>query len=1324
MDRRILRPHAVAMVAALVALGSALLRPVNAQAPARFELESGDTVVVIGNTFAERMAMSGYLSSLIHAAHPDLDLAVRQIPWSADEVGTRPREHSVPTMEDHLAEYRADVIFMCFGMSESFAGPEGLAAFENTLGAFIDALRAANFNGTSAPRLALISPIGHEDLGGHMVTGIELEGRNRDLRAYVDTMERVAGSKGVPFVDLFTPSAALYRTGTLTSNGIHPNELGCYAFARSIGEQLGWVGTASVEATPSADVLRRLAWDIHYHERLLYRATNTEYVWGRRHEPYGIVNFPPEMDQLRRMIAARIAAMNAIDDVKPEQLFATPPSGAAVWEEVPTSRDFPEDEWTPAPVEAKGRENSVGSLTILDPEEFKKAFTLPEGYEIDCFASEQTIPDLQSPLAMTFDARGRLWALCAPTYPHLLPGEQPRCRLVIVEDTDGDGRGDTSSIFADKLYIPSGFAIDTDAVYVGQAPDLLKLTDTDGDGVADRREIVASGFGMPDSHHTISAFEWEPNGGLMIHEGVFTKSNVETPFGTRRTHDAAVWRFDPRTQRLDLLSHCGFANPWGHAFDDYGQSVLADASGGANFSFSHVITAFDFPKKPKRVGHFINRGRPTAGCELISSRHFPEDVQGSFLVNQSIGFHGTRWSSMRIEGSGWGAAPMPKDLIDCSDVNFRPVAMEIGPDGALYVCDWCNPLIGHMQYNVRDPRRDHVHGRIWRVRHAERDLLTQPEIATTAAELLEQLRTIPERNTRQHARRRLQRMVATDVFPELISWMADLDAAGTLDDRLVLEALWLHQAHGRIDLEMLDRAATLDTPWARAGAIRVLRHWLQQGEVDPVAALPLLERAANDEDMGVRLEGAVACGFIPSAEAAAVAAAAAEHEMDEGLRIALEGTLAHLERYGEPDSAIVRRMRLERTSALELTDLPMDDDVAAVMLLRGDVLEETRHAALVHLAGNAPAEQASELLERLESARDPHAALLPLNDLVGRMSAGDLARAERRFRAAWMASADAATFERRPETHAAVTSLALAALVRLDDANIDEAAGDPAMLLAVAQLLEKAPQRLVRDLQAAVEAGRVPPGPAVAVIVDHAEDRDALAAWLAARVDAVDGWELSTVYRAHEVAMAALRALNTTKDLAPAADRYAITFDEQRWASGHDVYHDEITGCVRCHGVNGQGKEGFPPLDGSPWVLGNPERAATIVVHGLYGQIHSNDGRTFNSVMEPLGGPLSDAQIADVLSFVRQSWSNYAPAVTEEQVSVARASQPTEGVPVFADALMKRYPINATYVLPPVEVAGESTSRPMMTAPLYGFLIIGIGGVLLLGFIIDRFTSH
>lgn len=1290
-----------------IALGSS---PVAlGQEASRFELQPGDRITVIGNTFVERMALSGYFDALVHAAHPDHQISIRHVPWSADEVALRPREHSVPTMETHLARHETDVIVMCFGMSESFGGQAGLAKFEADLDALLAGLGSEQFNGASPPRLILVSPVAHEDLGAPLVTGTELAQRNSDLATYSDAMRQTASAHDVTFVDLFHTSQLLYEreSGKLTRNGIHPTELGCYHFTREIGNQLGWLtDAAGAPATAAAaDQLRWLAFDKHYHQRLLYRPTNTEYVWGRRHEPFGVVNFPPEEEQLGRMIDARERAMWALDKPSTGALFSNPPRERAIWERVPSSRDFPEDSWNPAPVEAKGTETSLGSLDILDPDVFKEQITLPEGYVIDCFASEQDFEELANPLAMTFDNRGRLWVMCTPTYPHLMPGESPRCMLIILEDTDRDGKADQRTIFADQLYIPTGFAIDTDAVYIGQAPDLWKYTDVDGDDRADAREIVASGFGMPDSHHQVSAFEWEPNGGFVFHEGVFTKSNVETPWGTLRTRDAATWRFDPRTERLQVLSHCSFANPWGHVFDDYGQSVLADASGGDNFSFSHVITAYDYPRKPGRVGRFLNRGRPTAGCELISSRHFPDDVQETFLVNQSIGFHGTRWSRMQEEGSAWSGQAMPQDLVDSADTNFRPVGIETGPDGALYVLDWCNPIIGHMQYSVRDPRRDHAHGRVWVVRYEQRPLLLPPEIANTTLELLEQLR-LPERNTRQHIRRRLQKMAPADVFPDLISWLAGLDPADPLHDRLVLEGLWLHQAHGRVDVDFLEHVTSLAEPRARAGGVRVLRHWLQDRAVDSTDALPIIERAAGDDDMRVRLEAVVACGFIPSVAGASLAAIAAEQEMDDGLRIALEQTIEHLSRYGEPQSDIVRRLRLYRAPVDDLLALPVDDVVASVMLVRPDVDEKKRNEALAFLAGDDTAAHVDRLIGELVQTNRRDSAIEAIAPLLLSMAPDEL-RASRNV-----------LTQAALQAEGRVRALLISALVLVDPAYSAMVAGNAGAATDVLSFLQpaQAPANTVEALTEAVEGWRAEPVPAIEQIARHTPDRAGLYTWLAGLIDDAQENAPSPFDPRHENALAALRVMNqTSPENWPAGmERYRVEpADPDVLAAGKAIYLDEITGCVRCHAKDGQGEEGFPPLDGSPWVLGDPERAAAIVVHGMFGQIHFPSRVSFDAVMDPLGAQLDDEQIAAVLTYVRQSWGNYASAVGVDVVRAARAVKAEDGQPLHASVVMRDYPMSRDRLVPVLSEA--RVMRPLASRTFFVVISIAIVLTLLIG---------
>lgn len=1273
-------------------------------------LSRGETLMILGATFAERLAQSGYLEALAYSAHAELDLTIRSLAWSADQVALRVREKNVPTVEQHVDTIDPDALLMMYGMSESFAGSAGLADFERDLGSYLDRLERRPDG--SRRRIVLVSPIAHEDLGAPWLTGDALQARNDDVGAYVEAMNRVASQREHGFIDLFhmpflpkLPAAPLNDfdhdadLAHLTSNGIHPNERGAASYSLQIGRQLGWLDRAAEEVDDAeleaAERLRLFACDKQYLFFLSYRPTNTEYVWGRRAKPFGVVNFPPEWAQLERMIQAREREIWKMDGVDPLAVFIAAgrrePDATTAWETLPArSIKLPADSWQPPPVEAKGTETSLGSLDILPPEQFAASFTIADGYTIECFASEQEFPDLGNSVGLAFDARGRLWVLCIPTYPHLLPGDDPRCKLVILEDTDGDGRADKHSVWADRLYIPTGFAVGTNEVWVGQAPDLLRLRDTDGDGAADRRDIVLTGFAMPDSHHQISAFEWAPGGGFLMHEGVFSVSAIETPYGTRRTRDAAVWHFDPRTGRLETLSHCGFSNPWGHVFDDYGQSVLADASGGDNFSFSHVIHGFTYPRKPGRPGPILNRGRPTAGCELISSRHFPPDVQDSFLVNQSIGFHGTRWDRLEPAGSSWRAERMPQDLITCSDTNFRPVAMEIGPDGALYIVDWCNPIIGHMQYSVRDPRRDNSHGRIWRVRHAERALVDAPDIVgADQRQLLELLRT-PERNTRALVRERLYSTDPASLLPVVDRWLAGLDPADVERDRLLLEGLWIHQAHGDIDRELVERVARVYEPRARAGAVRVLRHWLQSGAITPGAAAPVLETAADDDDMRVRLEAVIAAGFMPRADGSAIITRAAERPMDQAMTIVLRETLTHLGSDGGSES--LRRLVLESTPAAKLLEKERDDIVSSVLLARDDIELSARLEALTALAGSADADRAARLVDEISRSRTER-GIRAIGGLLLTIPEAASRPLESRLRTSLTADS------------AAARQVAMAALMRLDRLADGDAASTTDMIAALAMLeAGSAPPAGVEALRRAIDSDSLPADDRIAGIeqvVRHSSDPADVLNWLRAKVDEVDQVALADWTVAHESAMAALRGMHLVdrndwpESLAP----YAVAdVSEKEMARGREIYHDEEIGCVRCHAADGGGLEGFPRLDRSPWLLGDPERAAAIVVHGLYGRIPMPDGAEYSSAMAPLGQSLDDPQVAAVLNYTRRSWGNFAAPVTVADVARARAATPEFGGMWEAPAMAAAYPLEndglLTAIDSPVAVAGTPASAP------------------------------
>jgi len=883
----------------------ALLLITAAPTQAALELNEGDSVFVVGNTFAERLALSGYLDAMIHAANPDKKIVIRSVPNSADEVDDRPRETNVPRMDFYLKRHGADVVVMCYGMSESFDGLGGVEKFKTDLAGRVDHHINAKYNGESAPKIVLVSPIAHEDLGNpNLPTGDAVVQRNAEIKAYTAAMKAVAADKGATFIDLSTVKA----DGQLTNNGIAPNELGCFVYAGEIAKQLGWWdGKAAGDAGKTAD-FRQVAYDKHYHWRHRYRATNTEYVWGRRHKPFGIVNFPPELLHLDSMTAEREKALWKMDKPSLGQLFAKAPSGPAIWESTPLTYDFPGDKWdgVEIPLTHRGKNAIPGPTKIADPEEYLKTFKVADGFQVNLFASEREFPELANPLGMSFDYKGRLWVLCAPTYPHPYPGEVTDCKLIILDDTDGDGKADKSTIFARYMNIPTCFVIEPNGVaYIGQAPDLWKFTDTDGDDVADRKEMVYSGFGMCDSHHSISAGTWDPNGGMMMLEGVFTRTNIETPYGTKRTRDAAIWRFDPRTHKLVAVAHTGHPNPWGQTYDKYGQSIVMDTSGAGQYNLSSLISPYVGFEKPKKGPHVVKRGRPTAGSDIIDSAHWPEEYQNVYVHSQCIGFLGTHLDKLKTDGtknSGYFSESMPEPILSSDIGNYRPVCSEIGGDGALYIADWVNPLIGHMQFNLRDPRRDHTHGRIYRVTHKERPLVKKTDLTKLdIAGLLKLIQTTTEGNTRDRARRLLQTMDKAKVIAATNKWLfEELDPrAREYDYELcTLEALWIQQGHGVYDTKVIDEVTRAREPMVLAGAIRAIRYGLQFEDMKSADAESFITRAITDRDMRVRLEAVMACAYLDSPKAADIANLVTTQEMDGPIRTAHAQTMKFLKAKG------------------------------------------------------------------------------------------------------------------------------------------------------------------------------------------------------------------------------------------------------------------------------------------------------------------------------------------------------------------------------------------------------------------------------------------
>lgn len=263
--------------------------PSPAEGPEPFEFRDGDRLCIVGNTFAERMALYGRFEARLQCAYPEKRLVVRNLGWSADEVGLQPRPLNFGSQDDHLRAQKASVVVMCFGLNEAYGD---LATFERDYDAMVERTRAQKYDGVAPPRVILVSPLSHEFIGGDLPDRAFVDGHNAKLKRATEAIARVAGKHGAAFVDLF----AREHPSRLTFNGIHLEDEG-YAVA------CDWICDAL--GVPEADggPVRELVIEKDEQFSYRYRAVNGEYIYGRRREPFGTTSFPPEMKKLDENVA-------------------------------------------------------------------------------------------------------------------------------------------------------------------------------------------------------------------------------------------------------------------------------------------------------------------------------------------------------------------------------------------------------------------------------------------------------------------------------------------------------------------------------------------------------------------------------------------------------------------------------------------------------------------------------------------------------------------------------------------------------------------------------------------------------------------------------------------------------------------------------------------------------------------------------------------------------------------------------------------------------------------------------------------------------------
>ena len=844
-------------------------------------------IVMIGNGLGERMQYFGNFETELHLRFPEHRLTFRNMCFPGDTPAYRPRagrktpwafegaeklrpelamhrgEGHYPSEDDWLTVCKADTILAFFGFNESFEGAEGVTKFRAELDAFVTHTLAQKYNGNTAPRLVLVSPITFEDLTQYYDLP-DGKKENENLAMYVEVIKQVAAARGVGFIDLMEPTRKLYEEikEPLTINGFSLNDLGDRRVSTILANELYQQEQMLLKTDP--DRVRKLVNEKAWFWQNDHRMLNGVHVYGRRWKPYGDFNYPQEIEKIREMTVNR---------------------DLAVWRTLVNESPKLEEE------DAKTRKldevttNFTQPIKYLREKEALKSFKLMEGFEIGMFASEEDFPDIANPMQMTFDNKGRLWVCTMPSYPHYRPGDaMPDDKILILEDTDGDNRADKQTVFADGLHLPIGIELAPEGVYVSQEPNLMLLRDSDGDDKADRREYLLHGFDPHDTHHAIHAFSADAAGAIYMGEGVFLHSQVETPYGPRRCTGGGIWRFDPKSWRLDRYVQTYFNNPWGITFNDWQQCFIADASGGNNWWALPISIKAPFSYETGKIAEFApKRSRPTAGAEFISSRHFPDELQGGFMTNNSIGFLGTSIHQVWQDGGGFSGKHIG-DLVTSSDPNFRPADLEFAPDGSLYITDWHNALIGHMQHSARDPNRGKTHGRIYRIHHKSRPTVTPAVIAGAEIPKLFALLKEPEYRTRYRVRRELRGHKPEIVVAAAKAWVETLDKTDPRYEHHVAEAMWATWAQNRIDRGLLDSCLNAKAHESRAAAVEVLRHAWRK--IPDHAAL--LTKAANDPHPQVRLQALAAASWMDNADGARIALEVLKHPIDKWMPEAIK----------------------------------------------------------------------------------------------------------------------------------------------------------------------------------------------------------------------------------------------------------------------------------------------------------------------------------------------------------------------------------------------------------------------------------------------------
>ncbi|QDT26089.1 PVC-type heme-binding CxxCH protein [Gimesia panareensis] len=486
----------------------------------------------------------------------------------------------------------------------------------------------------------------------------------------------------------------------------------------------------------------------------------------------------------------------------------------------------------------------------LTPQVERESFTVPDGFEVQLVASE---PEIQKPLNMAFDVRGRLWVTDSTEYPYpVKQGERGKDTIKILEDTDGDGRADKVTTFAEGLNIPIGLYPYKNGVIAFSIPDISFYEDTDGDNKADRVTKLFGPMGFErDTHGMNNSFRRGFDGWLYANHGFNNQTRVSGSDGhTIEMQSGNTYRMRLDGSRIEQFSH-GQVNPFGSTFDEQGNLFTADCHskpiyqilrGGYYPSFGKPHDGLGFVKP--MMDH-LHGSTAIAGVAVVSGDQFPAEYQGNFLSGNVMTSRVNRNAPV-YHGSTIIAQEQP-DFLSTTDPWFRPVDIQLGPDGALYVADFYNKIIGHYEVPLDHPGRDRHRGRIWRIvatgkKHPHVDY-TQLSIP----ELIEQL------GSSNLTTRMLITDYLTDQFGDEVIAPLQKAVVDARQPTIVVHALWILFRRGALTDDLLNQGLSSESDLVRIHAAKILAEkseWQEQQRLQAVKALEdtnaFVQRAAAE----------------------------------------------------------------------------------------------------------------------------------------------------------------------------------------------------------------------------------------------------------------------------------------------------------------------------------------------------------------------------------------------------------------------------------------------------------------------------------------------